>query len=392
MCVLARLRTKIRQTEGFITDLEQARPLREIARSCGLSSNIVTHRIAVYNKRMTEIAFVMLNSDDGAGAGVSIPIRRTFTRAQTHDVFVDAMVKNMMGLSMKEALREAATEEIERVDTEEDSLFRIYGPAQRAPSYQDRQTAWLKAVQLYTKHRILRHQNSFDTLLFDPSGYPVETTKPAFLKRFNSETFKSVAAYSEFCNAGSTLRLTHQKQFKPSTLFLLKIFDQVLDTIGYLHHSGVGHGDTHMGNLLLYVPDENALLPKKRSTQDFTISIKGMMERRWTYAAHMAYLFAIVVCDEGNKVKNSDSQVHLAVAKLFAPKVWIQSGTPALNAPVDLTGYLALWWRDEYNDDIDNCELPEDERMYTDATWAKVQKKCPDYAEKHRELLYTLNY
>ncbi|KAK5210168.1 hypothetical protein LTR41_003836 [Exophiala xenobiotica] len=370
MCVLARLRTKIRQTEGFITDLEQARPLREIARSCGLSSNIVTHRIAVYNKRMTEIAFVMLNSDDGAGAGVSIPIRRTFTRAQTHDVFVDAMVKNMMGLSMKEALREAATEEIERVDTEEDSLFRMFGiwPAR------------VRRIELYTKHRILRHQNSFDTLLFDPSGYPVETTKPAFLKRFNSETFKSVAAYSEFCNAGSTLRLTHQKQFKPSTLFLLKIFDQVLDTIGYLHHSGVGHGDTHMGNLLLYVPDENALLPKKRSTQDFTISIKGMMERRWTYAAHMAV------------VKNSDSQVHLAVAKLFAPKVWIQSGTPALNAPVDLTGYLALWWRDEYNDDIDNCELPEDERMYTDATWAKVQKKCPDYAEKHRELLYTLNY
>ncbi|KAK5228616.1 hypothetical protein LTR47_000057 [Exophiala xenobiotica] len=116
------------------------------------------------------------------------------------------------------------------------------------------------------------------------------------------------------------------------------------------------------------------------------------MDIRRTYGSCVKYLFAIVVCDEGNKVKNSDSQVHLAVAKLFAPKVWIQSGTPALNAPVDLTGYLALWWRDEYNDDIDNCELPEDERMYTDATWAKVQKKCPDYAEKHRELLYTLNY
>jgi hypothetical protein len=129
MCVLARLRTKVRQTEGFITDLDQARPLREIARSCGLSSNIVTHRIAVYNKRVTEIAFVMLNSDEGAGAGAgfSNPIRRTFTQTQAHDVFVDAMVKNMMGLSMKEALREASQEEIERVDTEEDSLFRMFG-------------------------------------------------------------------------------------------------------------------------------------------------------------------------------------------------------------------------------------------------------------------------
>ncbi|KAK5241896.1 hypothetical protein LTS06_011862, partial [Exophiala xenobiotica] len=127
MCVLARLRTKIRQTEGFITDLDQARPLREIARSCGLSSNIVTHRIAVYNKRMTEIALVMLNSNAGACAGVSTPICRPFTQTQAHDVFVDAMVKNMMGLSMKEALWEAAQEEIERVDTEEDSLFRMFG-------------------------------------------------------------------------------------------------------------------------------------------------------------------------------------------------------------------------------------------------------------------------
>jgi hypothetical protein len=127
MCVLARLRIKIRQTEGFITDLEQARPLREIARSCGLSSNIVTHRIAVYNKRMTEIAFVMLNSDAGAGAGVSNPIRRTFTQTQAHDVFVDTMVKNLMGLPMAEALREAAQEEIERVDMEEDSLLGMFG-------------------------------------------------------------------------------------------------------------------------------------------------------------------------------------------------------------------------------------------------------------------------
>jgi hypothetical protein len=30
--------------------------------------------------------------------------------------------------------------------------------------------------------------------------------------------------------------------------------------------------------------------------------------------------------------------------------------------------------------------------MYTDVTWAKVKKKCPDYAEKHGEPLYTLNY
>ncbi|KAK5561910.1 hypothetical protein LTR46_000715 [Exophiala xenobiotica] len=365
MCVLARLRTKIRQTEGFITDLEQARPLREIARSCGLSSNIVTHRIAVYNKRMTEIAFVMLNSDDGAGAGVSIPIRRTFTRAQTHDVFVDAMVKNMMGLSMKEALREAAQEEIERVDMEEDSLFRMFGiwPAR------------VRRIVLYIEHRILTHQNSFDTLLVDPSEYPVETTKPAFLKSFNSETFKSVAAYSEFCN----------KQFKPSTLFLLKIFDQLLDTIEYLHHNGVGHGDTHMGNLLLAT-----------ATQDCTISINeddgAPMDKRRTYGSCVTYLFAIVVCDEGNKVKNPNSQVHLDITDSFTRQMRDSSDTPALNAPVDLTGYLALWWRDEYNDDIDNSELPEDERMYTDATWAKVQKKCPDYAEKHRELLYTLNY
>jgi hypothetical protein len=217
------------------------------------------------------------------------------------------------------------------------------------------------------------------------------------LKRLRSaETFKSVAAYFESCNAGSTMRLTHLKQFKPSTLFLLNIFDQLLDTIEYLYHNGVRHGDTHMGNLLLYVPDENALLPKKRSTQDFTISINeddgAPMDKRRTYGNCFKHLFAVVVCNEGNKVKNLNSQAHLAVAKLFAPTVWIQSGTPALNAPVDLTGHLALWWRDEYSEDINNFELPEDERMYTDAIWAKGKKECPDYAEKHGEPLYTLNY
>ncbi|KAK7897680.1 hypothetical protein LTR67_004310 [Exophiala xenobiotica] len=117
------------------------------------------------------------------------------------------------------------------------------------------------------------------------------------------------------------------------------------------------------------------------------------MDKRRTCGNCFKHLFAvIVVCNEGNKVKNLNSQVHLAVAKLFAPTVWIQSATPALNAPVDLTGYLALWWRDEYSEDINNFELPEDERMYTDAIWAKVQKKCPNYAEKHGEPLYTLNY
>ncbi|KAK5449450.1 hypothetical protein LTS15_008994 [Exophiala xenobiotica] len=231
---MAQLRTRIRQTEGFITDLEQARPLREVARSCGLSSNIVTHRIAVYNKRMTEIAFVMLNSDAGAGAGVLNPIRRTFTQTQAHDVFVDALVKNMMGLSMKEALREAAQEEIERVDTEEDSLFRMFGiwPARVHRIEIDGQLCSTSSFWIITA------LESFDTLLVDPSEYPVEPTKPAFLKRLNSETFKSVAAYSEFCNAGSTMRLTHLEEPEPSTLFLLKTFDQLLDTIEYRHHSG----------------------------------------------------------------------------------------------------------------------------------------------------------
>jgi hypothetical protein len=115
------------------------------------------------------------------------------------------------------------------------------------------------------------------------------------------------------------------------------------------------------------------------------------MDKRRTYGNWFKHLFAVVVCDKGNKVKNPNSQVHLVVAKLFAPTVWIQSATPALNAPVDLTGHLALWWRDEYSEDINNFELPEDERMYTDATWAKVQKKCPAYAAKHQEPLYILN-
>jgi serine/threonine protein kinase len=132
-----------------------------------------------------------------------------------------------------------------------------------SPSYAYNENHECRDVKYYRPHpnipKLLHVQEH--TLLVDSSEYPSEAALPTVPEYFNPDTFKSVAAYFDYCNGGSMMRLTHLEQFKPSTLLLLKIFGQLLGTIAYLHRCGVAHGDTHMGNMFLHFPNENTLLP-----------------------------------------------------------------------------------------------------------------------------------
>jgi len=64
------------------------------------------------------------------------------------------------------------------------------------------------------------------------------------------------------------------------------------------------------------------------TNQDFGLNLDEedgtSMDQRLIYGSCFRHLFAVVVCDERNKVKNPNSQLHLAVAKLFDPIAWIQ--------------------------------------------------------------------
>lgn len=139
----------------------------------------------------------------------------------------------------------------------------VYVRKKISPSYAFDENNECKDVKYYLAHpnipRLLHVQEH--KLLVDPSEYPPDAASATMSKYFNPETFKSVAAYFDYCNADSIMRLTHFKQFKPSTLFLLKTFDQLLDTFGYLHRNGVAHRDAHMANLFLHFPNDNAPLP-----------------------------------------------------------------------------------------------------------------------------------
>ncbi|KAK5230948.1 hypothetical protein LTR99_000740 [Exophiala xenobiotica] len=139
----------------------------------------------------------------------------------------------------------------------------VYVRKKISPSYAYNENHECKDVKYYRPHpnipKLLHVQEH--TLLVDPSEYPAEAASPTVSKYFDPDTFKSVAVYFDYCNAGSIMRLTHLKQFKPSTLLLLNIFDQLLGTIAYLHQDGVAHGDAHTGNMFLHFPNENTLLP-----------------------------------------------------------------------------------------------------------------------------------
>lgn len=73
--------------------------------------------------------------------------------------------------------------------------------------------------------------------------------------------YKGASLFFEVCNGHTMERLADRADFKPSTLFIWRIFDQLVDTFAFLHRNDVAHTNAHLGNIFLHFPDADAKLP-----------------------------------------------------------------------------------------------------------------------------------
>ncbi|KIX01027.1 uncharacterized protein Z518_10093 [Rhinocladiella mackenziei CBS 650.93] len=116
--------------------------------------------------------------------------------------------------------------------------------------------------------------------------------------------------------------------------------------------------------------------------------IDGDDDDRVVYTNRLAHLFHRVICDEGHKLKNPRTKNAKAVEVLYAPKLWIVTATPMMNRVSDLLGYLCLFWRPEWNDDLDVLDgwtLPSSAtKRYEKTTLDDWQDRAPHYCQKYR--------
>lgn len=63
----------------------------------------------------------------------------------------------------------------------------------------------------------------------------------------------------------------------------------------------------------------------------------------------MRGMFARVLVDEGQKIKNSMSKAHRGIFNSFSDHYWIITATPMINTAANMHGYLALFWRPSFS-------------------------------------------
>ncbi|KAI9782077.1 MAG: hypothetical protein M1839_005423 [Geoglossum umbratile] len=64
----------------------------------------------------------------------------------------------------------------------------------------------------------------------------------------------------------------------------------------------------------------------------------------YRYRSRMKDLFAMVILDEGHRMRNTYTKTWASISLLHAKYHWLITATPVVNSPLDMVGQLALLW------------------------------------------------
>ncbi|RMZ74706.1 hypothetical protein DV738_g5689, partial [Chaetothyriales sp. CBS 135597] len=146
------------------------------------------------------------------------------------------------------------------------------------------------------------------------------------------------------------------------------------DNAAFLEQEGFGDSE---------FAKDRKLIPDALSTMKKAQAGKHEYDHRVVYMNPMRGRFCRVVCDEGQKIKNPHTKIHVGIWYSFAPHYWIISATPMLNSVVDLLGYLWLFWRSSWSISYHtNGEVTMNRKLYAPAARAQVRQEFPGYGTK----------
>ncbi|KAJ9647672.1 hypothetical protein H2204_000302 [Knufia peltigerae] len=166
--------------------------------------------------------------------------------------------------------------------------------------------------------------------------------------------YKGASLFFEVCNGHTMERLADRADFKPSTLFIWRTFDQLLESFALLHRNGIAHTNAHLGNIFLHFPDGDAKLPE--------LVLGGFGNTK---------LLSTDIWKDPKRTELKDDCDDRSIRPLLEDLAWIRSAMADLLSLSDPTLDEDL---DEEDDDEDAFDVVEVLREVLDDT---VQKNIP---------------
>ncbi|KFY96743.1 hypothetical protein V498_02502 [Pseudogymnoascus sp. VKM F-4517 (FW-2822)] len=170
-------------------------------------------------------------------------------------------------------------------------------------------------------------------LVLAPAGPVIEQWRQDIVRHFKG--INLILAYGDSPpNGGASLKWISAKAMRnyPKMSYFPRVFRYIFDK------------DNKMASKTVILTSYDTLAartlqkPRRQPGEES----KAIQPSEWT--SRWNGVFHTVILDEGHKVRNPTTQIHVAVARLGAKRHWFLTGTPVQNQSLDIMGPLNILW------------------------------------------------